>query len=251
MAGFSEGDLDYVLVPIGFAIMLAYQIYFLYVYRRNPTATVLGMESLDKKAWIDSISKVSVESRTFGSIVMGSSITVSTFLASVCLTLSSLLSAWLANSSDNPIQGLIYGSQTVSSLQVKLLCLLVSFLAAFSCFLESARQLVHASFLATTSSDVAGVDKTEYVKAVFVRGGEYTSYGLRALYFGLALLLWFFGPIPMILGSVVLTFILYFHDTSVLHLQSRRPATRKAAGAGPSSDASVSKTDQTSTSTVE
>lgn len=179
---------------------------------------------------------MSVESRTFGSIVRGSSITVSTFLASVSLTLCSLLGAWLANSCTNPIEGLIYGSRSASTVQVKLLCLLICFVIAFSCFLESARQFVQVSFPATTS-DVAQ-DKTEYVKAAFVRGGEYLSAGLRALYFALALLLWFFGPIPMFVGCILLTTILCFHDTNVLRLQ-RRP-TRKA---GSSSDAGVSKTD--------
>lgn len=58
MAGHSEVDLDYVLVPSGFAIMLAYQLYFLHIYRCSPMATVLGMEKEDNMAWVDSILQV-------------------------------------------------------------------------------------------------------------------------------------------------------------------------------------------------
>ncbi|KAK4740626.1 hypothetical protein SAY87_024214 [Trapa incisa] len=201
--GFSKDVLDLVLSPAGLFIMFAYQLYFLYRYRRFPKTTVLGMENEDRKAWVESILQVQLSDRTVGASIISSNITASTFLSSVCLTLCSLVGAWFPYSSSNLIQGIvIYGNMSQSASYIKLICLLVCFLIAFSCFLESARHYLRASFLVTTSG--SSPEEIYYTKSVLIRGGEYWFAGLRALYFALNFLLWFFGPIPMFAGSIIL-----------------------------------------------
>ncbi|OWM91179.1 uncharacterized protein LOC116203060 [Punica granatum] len=216
--GFSKDNLDLVLSPVGLIVMFAYQLYCLYKYHRFPKTTVLGMENEGKKAWVESILQLQLSQRATGSTVIASNITAATFLSSVCLTLCSLLGAWLSNSSGNPFRGIwIYGNMSTSATEIKLLCLLTCFLLAFSCFLESMRQFVLASFLLTTSDSCQ--DAIDYAKAVVVRGGEYWFVGHRTLYFAVNLLLWFFGPIPMFAGSIILVMVLYFHDTYCVRRQ--------------------------------
>ncbi|CAI9265601.1 unnamed protein product [Lactuca saligna] len=47
-----------------------------------------------------------------------------------------------------------------------------------------------------------------------IRGNNFWTVGLRALYFAITLLLWIFGPIPMCVGSVATVIILHFLDVN-------------------------------------
>lgn len=61
------------------------------------------------------------------------------------------------------------------------------------------------------------------VEIAVIRGGDFWSLGLRALYFALDLLLWFFGPIPMFICSVTMVMVLHYLDynSRPLHNTSR------------------------------
>ncbi|XP_030467829.2 uncharacterized protein LOC115686617 [Syzygium oleosum] len=222
---FHKRDLDLVLVPGGLAIMFAYHLFFLYRYRHAPETTVMGIENVDKRAWVEGISKLTLDQRNFATNVIASSVTAATFLASVCLTLSSLLGAWIANSTvDNLFRQLGgLGDTEPSTTAIKYMSLLACFVLAFSFFLQSARHFIHANYLITTQED--SISK-EDVKVVIIRGGEFWSLGLRVIYFGLAFLLWFFGPVPMLASSTILVMILYHHDIRSIPLA--RPHQPKA-----------------------
>lgn len=133
-------------------------------------------------------------------------------LASISLTLSSLIGVWISNLPTKffPIQ-IVYGNTSPSMNSTKYICLLTSFLLAFSCFVQSARHFIHLNYLMSTpgASDKGIVMKVE---TAVQRGSEFWSLGLRALYFGLNIMLWFFGPIPMFVSSILLVVILYCHD---------------------------------------
>lgn len=133
-------------------------------------------------------------------------------LASISLTLSSLLGVWISNlpSKFFPIE-MIYSNTSPLMNPIKYICLLTCFLLAFSCFVQSSRHFVHSNYLLSTPgiTDKGGVKKVE--RAV-QRGSEFWLLGLRALYFALNFLLWFFGPIPMFVSSITMVVILYCHD---------------------------------------
>lgn len=157
--------------------------------------------------------------------VIASNTSAASFLCSVCLTLSSLIGAWLGNSSNNFFESnLIYGDTRPSTMSIKYICLLTCFLLAFSCFVQSARSFVHANYLITIPNCEVPVDS---VKLAVLRGGDFWSLGLRALYFALDLLLWFFGPIPMFVSSIVMVFILHFLDTNTKPLHPHRNPTNQ------------------------
>ena len=109
---------------------------------------------------------------------------------------------------------------------VKFTSLLVCFLASFACFIQSAGHYVHASFLMSAlGSDAPAI----HVQHAVIRGGNFWALGLRALYFATALLMWVFGPVAMLVCSVLTVAVLCPLDTSSMPLHHHRQLPRSTA----------------------
>ena len=79
---------------------------------------------------------------------------------------------------------------------------------------------MHANYLISTpNSDIP----VKNVEMVVIRAGEFWSLGLRAIYFAIDLLLWFLGPIPMFVCSLVMVSLLYHLDCNSNPLHRHRP----------------------------
>ncbi|PQQ04559.1 uncharacterized protein Pyn_24234 [Prunus yedoensis var. nudiflora] len=192
--------LDVVLVPSGLLIMLFYHLFLLYTYRKYPEYTSMGYEINDKKVWVEKILEGDNEdivrknvSRGLGVIASNTSATM--YLATISLTLCSLIGTWMANSTDNFFpREIIYGNTSPSIISIK--------------------HFIHSNYLLSTPdlSDLEKQDREKKVENAVQRGSEFWSLGLRALYFALNFLLWFFGPIPMFVSSMIMVLILCCHD---------------------------------------
>lgn len=223
--GFQKEYLDLVLVPSGLLIMFAYHLLLLYRYLNRPHTTVMGFENNDKIAWVERIMQIDKRDVGVALSVISTNTSAATFLASVSLTLCSLIGAWIANSSKEFLQSeLIYGDTRPSTMSIKYITLLTCFLLAFSCFVQSARSFVHANYLISTPDSNIPVKNVE---VAVIRGGDFWSLGLRALYFALDLLLWFFGPIPMFVSSIVMVLALHYLDTNTTLLHQHRSPGNK------------------------
>ncbi|KAK3406048.1 hypothetical protein EUGRSUZ_K02239 [Eucalyptus grandis] len=151
----------------------------------------------------------------------------STLLATTAITLSSLISVFVSSSSSSTAAAsqLVYGNQTAIISSIKYFAILVCFLVAFLCNVQSIRYYAHVSFLATLPTSKGKKDSIEYVARNLNRGSFFWSLGLRAFYVSFPLFLWIFGPIPMFVCSVMMLSVLYFLDTTTsftreLHCQS-------------------------------
>ncbi|VFQ89061.1 unnamed protein product [Cuscuta campestris] len=220
---FEKQYIDLLLVPSGLLFMFAYHIFLLYRYLHTPHTTVIGFENNDKRAWVEKImlqsSDTNAATVTTALDVLSSNNTGATFLATVCLTLSSLIGTWMANNSTIFCSDLIYGDTRPATMGVKYISLLVSFLLGFSCFVQASRNFLHANYLISMpDADIP----TSYVESVVIRGGEFWSLGLRSLYFAIVLLFWFFGPIPMFATSVAMVFLLHYLDRNTTPLHNHR-----------------------------
>ena len=143
-----------------------------------------------------------------------SNIAAATQLAIISLTLCTLIGAWTTYSSKNLFQfqtDFIYGDTSQFTISFKCISLLTCFLLAFSCFVQSVKHLTFASYL--MSNPVKDHDNVEDVVKEVKRAGEFWLLGLRALYFALNFLVWFFGPIPMFVSTIFMMMILFCHDT--------------------------------------
>lgn len=52
------GVLDYVLVPLGLGLMVAYHLWLLYMVVKHPTKTVIGINSVNRRAWVHTMMEV-------------------------------------------------------------------------------------------------------------------------------------------------------------------------------------------------
>lgn len=129
-----------------------------------------------------------------------------TLLATIAITLSSLISVYVSNESSSST-GLMEPS-------IKFFAVLICFLVAFLCNMQSIRYYAHTSFLVGNPSFKGRKDAIEYVATNLNRGGLFWSLGLRAFYLSFPLFFWVFGPIPMFICCCVMVFILYFLDTT-------------------------------------
>ncbi|KAF8029646.1 hypothetical protein BT93_E2157 [Corymbia citriodora subsp. variegata] len=214
--GFEKKDLDVLLVPSGLLLMFVYHLQLLYRYLHQPHTTCIGFENFNKRFWVQAI--MQGERRDIGMCltVISSNISAATFLASVSLTLCSLIGAWISNTNNNFfVSDLVYGDTRPATLSIKYISLLICFLLAFSCFIQSARHFVHANYLISTPSTSI---PPKSVELAVIRGGDFWSVGLRALYFALNLLLWFFGPIPMFACSIFMVLFLHYLDSNMAPL---------------------------------
>ncbi|KAL5201019.1 hypothetical protein ABZP36_035373 [Zizania latifolia] len=220
-----RGSVDLVLVPCGLAIMLGYHLFLLHRILRHPQTTVIGYENHNKLAWVERMVQTTAPEETALALgVISDNISAAATLASLCIALGSLIGAWVSSASSAPGAGVIvYGDGSQATATVKCIALLVCFLASFTCFIQSARYYVHASFLMSTfGSDVP----LGYVQRAVVRGGNFWAAGLRALYLATALLMWVFGPVPMLACSVLTVAVLHRLDTNTMPLHHHRFTAR-------------------------
>ncbi|KAJ4976187.1 hypothetical protein NE237_001293 [Protea cynaroides] len=210
-------NLDIVLVPIGLIIMISYHLFLLYRILTAAHTTIIGYENHNKMAWVERMMLLA-DPMDMGLAlqVITSNLSAATFLASISITLSSLMGTWFGSSSNNLlINKLIYGDTSPSTTSLKYITLLAFFFLAFASFVQSARYFVHANFLISTPNTNIPV---QYVQMAVIRGGNFWSLGLRALYFATTFLLWIYGPIPMVVSSVAMVIILHFLDTNSIPL---------------------------------
>ncbi|KAK9714071.1 hypothetical protein RND81_06G069800 [Saponaria officinalis] len=151
----------------------------------------------------------------------------STLLATAAITLSSIIGVFVSNTSNlsNTSSRLVYGNRSPLISSVKYFTLILCFLVAFLCNVQSIRYYTHVSFLATVPTSQCRRDAMEYAARCLNRGSLFWSLGLRAFYLSFPLFLWVFGPIPMFACSCIMSVVLYFLDTTTsftrqLHCES-------------------------------
>ncbi|XP_050370965.1 uncharacterized protein LOC126788971 [Argentina anserina] len=151
--------------------MLAYHLFLLFRYLNKPLSTSIGYENNDKRICIGKILQLQGDdlrkSVKTALNVISSSTTATIYLATISLTLCSLIGAWMANNTTTFfLRELIYGNKSASILSIKFICLLTCFPIGFSCFVQSARNFVHLNFLLSTPGVSAKSDAKKVEKAV-------------------------------------------------------------------------------------
>ncbi|KAI3828230.1 hypothetical protein L1987_02327 [Smallanthus sonchifolius] len=190
--------------------MCIYHLFLLYRYLKRPYLTAIGYENHNKKAWVEKMLLIDGKDRGFAVAVLNSHLSASTSLTSISLVLCSLIGALLGSSSNNFLTSrFILGDTSQSTSTIKYIAILSFFLLAFACFVQTTRHSVHGCFLISMPT---GDVPADCIKKAVLRGSNFWTIGLRALYFAATLLLWIFGPIPMFVGSVATVIVLNFLD---------------------------------------
>ncbi|XP_034601127.1 uncharacterized protein [Setaria viridis] len=240
--GLKKEELDYVLVPLGLAVMAVYHAWLLLRVRRRPATTVIGVNAINRRIWVRHVmEEPSGKHAVLAVQTIRNNIMASTLLASTAITLSSLIAVLMssgggggsssttatASSNDGgllPGAPLVLGATGVPALSAKFFAILVCFLLAFLLNVQSIRYYSHASLLVNVPlgawDDGRGRRRLRpgraaavvYVTDVLNRGSYFWSLGARAFYFSCPVFLWLFGPIPMLVACVAMVCALYFLD---------------------------------------
>ncbi|XP_037493850.1 uncharacterized protein LOC105636697 [Jatropha curcas] len=210
-----EEDLDYVLVPVGLLVMGIYHIWLLFTIIKSPSRTVIGINAESRHQWVLAIYDP-LKNGVLAVQTIRNNIMASTLLATTAITLTSLISVFVSStsSSGNTASKLVYGNKTSIVSSIKYFSILLCFLVAFLCNVQSIRYYAHVSFLATVPTSVGKKEAIEYAARNLNRGSLFWSLGLRAFYVSFPLFLWTFGPIPMFVCCCIMSFVLYFLDTT-------------------------------------
>ncbi|KAF3976754.1 hypothetical protein CMV_000072 [Castanea mollissima] len=244
-----EEQLDYVLVPLGLLVFGLYNVWLLFTILRFPRRTVVGINAESRHQWVFSMMSDPLKNGVLSVQTIRNNIMASTLLATTAITLSSLISVFVSStskSSDTSSQ-LVYGNKTSILSSIKYFSILLCFLVAFLCNVQSIRYYAHVSFLVTVPTWKDNNPSIEYVARNLNRGSFFWSLGLRAFYMSFPLFLWIFGPIPMFTCCCIMTFILYFLDTTTsftrnLHNNLSKQNTDDVESAGQSSVTAVETT---------
>ncbi|CAL5008432.1 unnamed protein product [Urochloa decumbens] len=230
-------ELDYVLVPLGLAVMAGYHAWLLHRVRRRPATTVIGVNAINRRIWVRHVmEEPSGKHAVLAVQTIRNNIMASTLLASTAITLSSLIAVLMSSggggataaSTSNSDGGLLPGAPLVvgatgaPALSAKFFAILVCFLVAFLLNVQSIRYYSHASVLinvppapppgASDGRRRRGGAAVGYATDVLNRGSYFWSLGARAFYFSCPVFLWLFGPIPMLVACVAMVCALYFLD---------------------------------------
>ncbi|OIT26940.1 PREDICTED: uncharacterized protein LOC109214643 [Nicotiana attenuata] len=211
--------LDYVLVPVGLLLMVAYHIWLLNRILKHPNRTVIGINSINRHFWVRAMMEDASKNGVLAVQTLRNNIMASTLLASTAIMLSSLIAVLMTGGSKGRSIGFhVYGDKSELCLSIKFFSILVCFMVAFLFNVQSIRYYSHASILINVPykklDSSRHIVTTEYVGRTVNRGSYFWSLGLRAFYFSFPLFLWIFGPIPMFLCCIFLVFMLYFLDGS-------------------------------------
>ncbi|GAV86764.1 DUF599 domain-containing protein [Cephalotus follicularis] len=203
--------LDYILVPLGLLMMLAYHGWLLYTTVKHPTKTVIGVNAINRRFWVRAMMEGAPNNGVLAVQTLRNNIMASTVLASTTIMLSSIIAILMTNGS---------GDKAKLGFCVKFFSILVCFLVEFILNVQSIRYYSHASTLINVPFKLMFPNHNhhnltvEYVARTVNRGSYFWSLGLRAFYFSFPLFLWIFGPIPMFICCFVLVFLLYFLDVA-------------------------------------
>ncbi|WOK92935.1 hypothetical protein Cni_G01627 [Canna indica] len=200
--------------------MVLYHAWLLYRILKHPTTTVIGINAINRGIWARTMMADSAKNGVLAVQTLRNNIMASTLLASMAITLSSLIAVLMtSNGSSLRPRGredMVLGDTSKLGRSIKFFSILVCFLLAFLLNLQSIRYYSHASMLINVPAQrhypLVPALAVEYVAGALNRGSYFWSLGLRAFYFSFPLFLWVFGPIPMVACCLVLVVMLYFLD---------------------------------------
>lgn len=210
-------NLDMVLVPTGIFFLLAYHVYLLYRIIKDPDSTVVGFENGNRQVWVQQMMQNMPTYTSLALQVVSNNITSAVYLASLSLTISSLIGTIVAFAAENSsttssnrlVNEIIFGHKSSFLSSIKYASILLCFLVSFMSYVQCARYYIHVSFLISTPNTSVPVD---YIAKAVIRGSNFWALGVRAYYFAFPLLLWITGPIAMFVCSLGMISFLYFLD---------------------------------------
>lgn len=211
MSGFQY--LDIFLTAAAFLILTGYHLHLAYQERTRPLTTAMGVTNHLRGHWVKSVMEEKrdiLAVQTLRNWVMAASFLASTGIL-ICLGLLSVAASPEKIAEITP--GLhVYVREHRAFWLLKLMVLILDFFFIFFNFTLAIRYYNHVNFMINVPTGIAHKITPEYVAGILNRGMTHYFLGMRGYYVGFLLVLWLFGPLWMLLGTLVLVPVLYHLD---------------------------------------
>jgi uncharacterized membrane protein len=204
---------DFYLTAASFLILGIYHLHWIYRIYRRPMSTSVGITNHLRGHWVESVMEERrdiLAVQTLRNWTMAASFLASTGIL-ICLGLLSVAASPQKMAEITPGLNALVSEHRALWL-FKLMVLIIDFFFIFFSFCLSIRYLNHVNFMINVPSNLAHKITPEYVTESLNRGMMHYTMGMRGYYFSVLLFLWLFGPIWMLLGTIVITIILYHLD---------------------------------------
>lgn len=204
---------DFYLTAASFLILGIYHAQWIYRIYRRPMTTSVGITNHLRGHWVESIMEERrdiLAVQTLRNWTMAASFLASTGIL-ICLGLLSVAASPEKMAEITP--GLTELVREHRALWLfKLMVLIIDFFFIFFSFCLAIRYLNHVNFMINVPFNLAHKITPEYITSILNHGMMHYSMGMRGYYFSVLLFLWLFGPIWMLLGTIVITIILHHLD---------------------------------------
>jgi uncharacterized membrane protein len=204
---------EFLLTAASFLILGIYHVQWIYRIYRKPMTTAVGITNHLRGHWVESIMEERrdiLAVQTLRNWTMAASFLASTGIL-ICLGLLSVAASPEKMAEISPSLNAVVREHRVLWL-FKLMVLIVDFFFIFFSFCLAIRYLNHVNFMINVPFNLAHKITPEYITKILNTGMMHYTMGMRGYYFSVLLFLWLFGPIWMLLGTVVITAILYHLD---------------------------------------
>jgi uncharacterized membrane protein len=196
-----------------FLLLAAYHLYWIYLIRHKPLTTSVGITNHLRGHWVEHIMAEKLDIlavQTLRNWVMASSFLASTGIL-ICLGLLSVAASPQKMAEITPSLNELVREYRVFWL-FKLMVLIVDFFFIFFSFCLAIRYFNHVNFMINVPTSLAHKISPEYITNILNTGTMHYTMGMRGYYVAVLLFLWLFGPIWMLLGTVIMLIVLYHLD---------------------------------------
>jgi uncharacterized membrane protein len=205
--------LEIIFTGMGFLILFVYHTHLVYKVRTAPLTTSLGLTNHLRREWVETVMEEKrdiLAVQTLRNWVMASS-----FLASAAIliglgTINAAFSTAYAPGVSHALN--LLGTSHEILWSIKLMVIIVDFFFAFFNFTLSIRYYNHASFVINVPSSEDPIVSYDAVTRIINRGTTHYTLGMRGFYLAIPFTLWLFGPTWLLLGTLILTPVLYKLD---------------------------------------
>ena len=205
-----------IFVVLSLSSIAGYHLYLIFKVRNQPQATVIGITNHVRRIWVKN---VMAERRDILAVqTLRNQVMAATFLASTAILISlGLLGAAIRPGLFSDIsQALnLTGARNETLWMLKLMLLAILFFSAFFNFTLSIRYHNHAGFMINIAEPTDSLVTADTVAEVLNHGALHYTLGMRGYYLSVPMVLWIFGPLWMLVGTIALLCVLYRLDRKV------------------------------------
>lgn len=198
---------DTIAVTVSCLLMLVYYLYLKKKTRCSPHSSMQAVNAEIRERWVLMI-RTSGKLEILAIQTLRNSVMAASFMATTAmllmigmLNLSEKIWQWAEN-----LHPLLSVCQASSELwQIKLGILMLSFMIAFYYFAMAIRFFNHVGYMINLPNDAATEDDLyKQICAYLNRAGRYYTFGIRAFFFSLPIIAWFFGSYFLVFAIVSL-----------------------------------------------